>query len=288
MSPVSSAAPPNSSSASAGGVLFAPIEQQTLSLAQQLCCSDGGAVLASRGAQDVGIFEGLPLLSGTISHAHDRLNVVVRAVAESQAAEGCECLLLALDALKDAVEQLAAEDADLRTEGGGATAGPGGGSAQGSAAAGGRADGKDAEPDGLLCCLVWLHHLKSLTKRKLIVQWARELRLAGACKPGFPGVIVVEGHSADVAEFLSRIRSLSWQAMQGGASGAAATGATATAACGTAAAAAAAKGDPRVEASRRLRSPLPFVELDEGGMSELGSLCKAAGLHHVFMTALKL
>lgn len=45
----------------------------------------------------------------------------------------------------------------------------------------------EGDADGMLCALVWLHHLKSTTKRKLIVQWARELRLAGASKPGFPG-----------------------------------------------------------------------------------------------------
>lgn len=35
------------------------------------------------------------------------------------------------------------------------------------------------------------HHIKSLTKRKHIVQWADELRLGGFSKPGFPGVFFV-------------------------------------------------------------------------------------------------
>ena len=31
-----------------------------------------------------------------------------------------------------------------------------------------------------------------------------------------------------------------------------------------------------------------IVELDEGGMSDLASACKAAGLEHLFLTAMKI
>lgn len=31
------------------------------------------------------------------------------------------------------------------------------------------------------------HHIKALSKRKAIVQWASELHLGGFSKPGFPG-----------------------------------------------------------------------------------------------------
>lgn len=31
------------------------------------------------------------------------------------------------------------------------------------------------------------HHIKSLTKRKHILEWGKELRLAGYSKPGYPG-----------------------------------------------------------------------------------------------------
>ena len=83
--------------------------------------------------------------------------------------------------LQEAVEELAAPQ---EQEGGAAlppeACGPGSCSSGAPAAAG----------EGLLCALVWLHHLKSLAKRKLIVQWCRELGLAGACKPGFPGAAV--------------------------------------------------------------------------------------------------
>lgn len=68
----------------------------------------------------------------------------------------------------------------------------------------------------VLALLIWFHHIKSLEKRKRMVEWARELRLAGGCKPGFPGVVVVEGAEDDVREFVARVRSMPWQAMQVG------------------------------------------------------------------------
>lgn len=68
----------------------------------------------------------------------------------------------------------------------------------------------------VLALLIWFHHIKSLEKRKRMVEWARELRLAGGCKPGFPGVVVVEGAEDDAREFVARVRSLPWQAMQVG------------------------------------------------------------------------
>ncbi|PNH08487.1 RWD domain-containing protein 2B, partial [Tetrabaena socialis] len=230
---------------------------------------------------------------------HDRLSGAVQAAVYAGA--GCECLLLAVDALRDAVGELPVGlDAD---DGAGAAA----------------AAGAPAAAEGLLCVLVWLHHLKSLAKRKLIVQWARELSLAGACKPGFPGVVIVEGHSSDVAEFLARMRALTWQAMQvrgqdllplsgpgsgplhqaaadsarGGPAAHGLSGSSSSSGrggCGGGGAAGGGRGCPAgaggVEAVRRLRGP--FLELAEGGMSELGVMCRAAGLHHVFLTALKL
>lgn len=60
------------------------------------------------------------------------------------------------------------------------------------------------------------HHIASLHKRKCIVGWARELRLGGYSKPGWPGVVVVEGEAADAEEFVQRVRSLQWQVRLGG------------------------------------------------------------------------
>ena len=41
--------------------------------------------------------------------------------------------------------------------------------------------------------LIWFHHILSTTKRKAIVKWAAELELGGFSKPGYPGVLIVEG-----------------------------------------------------------------------------------------------
>ncbi len=41
--------------------------------------------------------------------------------------------------------------------------------------------------------LIWFHHILSTTKRKAIVKWAAELELGGYSKPGYPGVLIVEG-----------------------------------------------------------------------------------------------
>lgn len=96
-------------------------------------------------------------------------------------------------------------------------------------------------------------------------------------------------------EFVARMRSLSWQAMQvrcedlaplrspgarqqqqqqqqrdSGKGGCSGSGVTHDVYSGL----------------RRLQGP--FVELEESGMSELSATCRKAGLHHVFMTALKL
>jgi len=62
--------------------------------------------------------------------------------------------------------------------------------------------------------LLWSHHLLATSKRKDIVSWSRELRLAGYSRPGHPGAILIEGAQPDVDEFVSRIKALRWQALQ--------------------------------------------------------------------------
>lgn len=46
------------------------------------------------------------------------------------------------------------------------------------------------------------------------MQWSTELRLWGLSKPGYPGVIVVEGVEDQVDEFVHRIKQLQWKALQ--------------------------------------------------------------------------
>mmetsp|Transcript_31953 Transcript_31953/g.80713 ORF Transcript_31953/g.80713 Transcript_31953/m.80713 type:complete len:147 (+) Transcript_31953:119-559(+) len=125
--------------------------------------------------------------------------------------------------------------------------------------------------------LLRFHHIKSLTKRKSIVEWARTLRLGGFCKPGFPGVIVVEGEESDVAEYVRLIKSLRWQAMgvraeEGEALACQGGGTEAT--------------RDALAAARKL--PAAFQELAESGMSELGQACRDAGLEQLFLSAMKI
>jgi hypothetical protein len=61
--------------------------------------------------------------------------------------------------------------------------------------------------------LIWAHHIKSGTKKKQIVAWASELKLSGYCKPGYPGIILVEGFEHNVLEYFRRLRRLTWKAL---------------------------------------------------------------------------
>ncbi|CAG8452209.1 4437_t:CDS:2 [Scutellospora calospora] len=61
--------------------------------------------------------------------------------------------------------------------------------------------------------LIWTHHLLSLEKRKCICRWANELGIWGFSKPGYPGIIIVEGLYDNVQDYVSRLKNLRWQAI---------------------------------------------------------------------------
>jgi hypothetical protein len=118
----------------------------------------------------------------------------------------------------------------------------------------------------------------------------------GYSKPGFPGVIICEGATDDVGEYVARIRALQWQAMQirheeevrcldCKTSAAAANGnLTGASSAGDAVSRGCLRG-----ASMPCRGfTQRFSELPETGLSELGQHCKDAGLEHIFQSALKL
>ena len=130
------------------------------------------------------------------------------------------------------------------------------------------------DPDALARRLIWFHHIKAPSKRRDAVAWARELRLGGFSKPGYPGVVVVEGRREDCEEYVARLKSLSWKAMsvrlaedegegQGGGSESLGLG----------------------RGSRRL--PESFEELPENGLGALGEALRAGGLEHLLEAALK-
>lgn len=88
-------------------------------------------------------------------------------------------------------------------------------------------------------------------------------------KVGYPGVLVLEGAAADVVEYVSRLRSQRWKAM--------AVRGEQREACGSA-----------EELRRRRRLPLRLTELQDEQLGQLGEACRAAGLHGLFLCALKL
>lgn len=137
-------------------------------------------------------------------------------------------------------------------------------------------------------CLIWFHHIKSLTKRKHIVTWAGELGISGFCKPGFPGIIVAEGKQADVEEYIRRIWQLRWQAMSVRAeehdAGVLTKDSPASECEATHA------SEEQQDSLRMPRRLLQagFVELSEKGMDELAAACQAAGLQEMFLTSMKI
>ena len=54
--------------------------------------------------------------------------------------------------------------------------------------------------------LIWFHHIKSLEKRKDIISMARRSGLRGLCKPGFPGVVAIEGADDECNAFVDALR----------------------------------------------------------------------------------
>uniref|UniRef100_A0A5K3FBU6 RWD domain-containing protein n=1 Tax=Mesocestoides corti TaxID=53468 RepID=A0A5K3FBU6_MESCO len=50
-----------------------------------------------------------------------------------------------------------------------------------------------------ICYWIFSHHIRNPKKRKVIVDWARELYLTGCCLPGKPGIVVAEGASDKVS-----------------------------------------------------------------------------------------
>ncbi|OII75003.1 uncharacterized protein cubi_03113 [Cryptosporidium ubiquitum] len=55
------------------------------------------------------------------------------------------------------------------------------------------------------------HHIRSKIKRRLILEWAKELCLGGYCKIGYPGIIIVEGPEDCCLEYIRRLQRLRWK-----------------------------------------------------------------------------
>ncbi|XP_061682864.1 RWD domain-containing protein 2B [Syngnathoides biaculeatus] len=58
---------------------------------------------------------------------------------------------------------------------------------------------------------IYSHHIYNSTKRKNILEWAKELGLSGFSMPGKPGIVCVEGDQEACEEFWSRLKALTWK-----------------------------------------------------------------------------
>jgi hypothetical protein len=62
-----------------------------------------------------------------------------------------------------------------------------------------------------LIVLIWFHHLLSTTKRKAILAFES---LRGISKPGYPGILVLQGPKDIVNDAVTELKGMRWQAMQ--------------------------------------------------------------------------
>nr|XP_045006587.1 RWD domain-containing protein 2B isoform X2 [Jaculus jaculus]XP_045006589.1 RWD domain-containing protein 2B isoform X2 [Jaculus jaculus]XP_045006590.1 RWD domain-containing protein 2B isoform X2 [Jaculus jaculus] len=58
---------------------------------------------------------------------------------------------------------------------------------------------------------IYSHHIYNKSKRKGILEYAKELSLSGFSMPGKPGVVCVEGLQSTCEEFWLRLRKLNWK-----------------------------------------------------------------------------
>ncbi|XP_076062335.1 RWD domain-containing protein 2B isoform X2 [Oratosquilla oratoria] len=58
---------------------------------------------------------------------------------------------------------------------------------------------------------IYSHHIYSKTKRKDILELAKEFDLTGFCLPGKPGIICVEGLARNTEDWWNRVRTWNWQ-----------------------------------------------------------------------------
>ncbi|XP_031488969.1 uncharacterized protein LOC116256695 isoform X2 [Nymphaea colorata] len=118
--------------------------------------------------------------------------------------------------------------------------------------------------------LIWFHHVKSVQKRKSIIEWSKDMTIGGFLKSGFPGILLVEGERSAIDAYVKQIQSLHWQAM-----------------CVRAEEEEEVQNSSEIENFRCL--PHEVQELEElGGMSELGRRSKEANLEHLFLSSLKI
>jgi hypothetical protein len=116
---------------------------------------------------------------------------------------------------------------------------------------------------------IYFHHIIASTKRRVVKEWALELKLGGFSKIGWPGVVLVEGDERDVQEYVRRLQHLRWKQMtvRGEQTEPIESGSS-------------------LDALRRL--PRAFCEFPETAMADAAALCRDAGVEPLFLSVMKI
>ncbi|VWU48649.1 conserved protein, unknown function [Hepatocystis sp. ex Piliocolobus tephrosceles] len=117
--------------------------------------------------------------------------------------------------------------------------------------------------------LCYSHHILSYVKRTYIIKWAKELKIGGYSKIGYPGIIICEGGKNEVDFYVNSLNKLRWKHFD----------------C---------RGMEDIELNdyediddmRVL--PKNMYEIDPKGMSTLSNICTECGLRDLFLTSMKI
>lgn len=127
------------------------------------------------------------------NESRTKLRASLSKIVDSQV-EGIECL----DTIASEFRRFLADETD-------AVSSEAPSSILGGTNAGSDAISRNLDGHGLRIIL-WMHHLLATTKRRAIVQYSKELGLAGFSKPGYPGAVYVEGPADQVKVFVRELK----------------------------------------------------------------------------------
>lgn len=124
-------------------------------------------------------------------------------------------------------------------------------------------------PNILARRLCYSHHILSLVKRSCIIKWAKQLKIGGYSKIGYPGIIVCEGPKDEVDFYINSLNKLRWKHFD----------------C---------RGmeDIELDENENLDDarvlPTTVRELDAKSMRTLSDICTQCGLRDLFLTSMKI